>query len=389
MKVFVTLVAFCLIAAQAKAEFIYQIHNPSMFRAMDLSTYQVVDSIPQLGIIVTARKIGSTRQSGISYLGENRLMRLPVTKSAPWQSLWGLKAIEAELAWTKSQGEGIIVAVSDTGVDAVHPDLAPNMWVNPNEIAGNGKDDDKNGYIDDVHGWNFGIKKPGGKDNHYHGTHVAGTIGSRIGTKLAGVAPKVRLLDASFITSQGTGTEINGAKTIVYAVDQGAKIINCSWGSTGKDSAAIVSAIAYAKKHGVLIVAAAGNNSADADVKHFTPAGVPSDNVLSVGASSSLAGGKASFSNYGKLSVDLSAPGQNILSASPSSGGNFTYRSLSGTSMASPHMAGIAALVWAANPELSYLEVKKTLMNTAVPSIYWSGKSITGAVGNAANALGL
>ena len=153
------------------------------------------------------------------------------------------------------------------------------MWRNPGEVgtdkrgrkkSSNKIDDDGNGYIDDVYGWDFVNKKPGGVDHHYHGTHVSGTIAATATKSMAGIAPSAKIMDVSFLDSNGSGDDVNAAKTIVYAVDQGAKIINCSWGG-GDKNAILEKAIAYARNHGVLIMAAAGNEGADNDAVMSIP----------------------------------------------------------------------------------------------------------------------
>ena len=327
------------------------------------------------------------RAAGLRSLGNVSEVRLiaPVQSSALADEtvpsgLWGLKAIRLSKAWPTSKGAGVVVAVSDTGVSAVHPDLASQMWTNKGETgvdskgrdrATNGIDDDGNGYVDDVNGWNFVKKTNSGVDNQLHGSHVAGTISARISKSMAGIAPRAKLMDVSFLDSNGRGNDVNGAKTIVYAVDNGAKIINCSWGGDTKN-ATLEKAIAYAESKGVLVIVAAGNDNRNTDKKASYPNGYDYSNVISVGATSSEGGSRASFSNYGKTTVELAAPGDDIKSLKPKSG--YTY--LSGTSMATPHVSGVAALVWAAHPNYTAAQVKKALMATRSAS-GWKGKSVT------------
>ena len=343
---------------------------------------KIIDSIPQLDIIVTVDQVDNRN---LNDLGEMQTVGIIEPLAAPPKKLWGLRTIEAEQAWAFTQGEGVLVAVSDTGIDLDHPDLAQNIWSNPKEIADNGIDDDGNGYVDDVHGWDFVKKKPALKDHHYHGTHVAGTIAASFQHKIPGVAPRAKLMNVPFLNSSGSGTEVDGAKTIIYAADNGAKIINCSWGGTGK-SDVIEKAIEYAAQKGVLVVTAAGNDGMNTDRKTHFPSGANVDNIVSVGASTS-SNSRASFSNTGKVSVDLAAPGLNIYSAAPASKGRASYQSLSGTSMASPHVAGVAALIWSVRPKLTYKDVKTILMETAQPSKAWASRSVSGGILNAKGAV--
>ncbi|MES2964904.1 MAG: S8 family peptidase [Bdellovibrionota bacterium] len=345
-----------------------------------LGEVKVLDSIPQLGIVVVGAgtEIKSTKWRDLGEVGEVSISPFgPDTESG----MWGLRAIEAPAAWPRTEADGVVVSVSDTGVQTQNPDLAPNLWRNPGEIAGNALDDDKNGYVDDVHGWDFSSDKPAVKDNHYHGTHVAGTIAAAHGPRIVGMAPKAKIMSATFITGSGSGTSINGAKSIVYSVDNGAKIINCSWGGPGKDEV-VDAAIRYAEKHGVLLIVAAGNDVKNDDRTYFSPASNPNPTIVSVGSTASAKGTMSSFSNWGAVSVDLAAPGSNILSARPN-GAKASYQLLSGTSMATPHVSGVAALVWSLNKSATSREVKEILLRTAIPNKAWKGKSVTGAVLNA------
>ena len=273
--------------------------------------------------------------------------------------------IDAPEAWNlRTDASEIIVGVIDTGIDYNHPDLAANMWVNTGEIPGNGIDDDRNGYIDDVYGMN-GINNSGNPwDDQYHGTHVAGTIGAvgNNGTGLAGVAWNAKLMALKFLSSSGSGSSSDAIKCIDYAIRMGAKVLNNSWGGGGY-SQALYDAIMRARNAGVLFVAAAGNSNVNNDVANFYPASYQIDNVLSVAATDRL-DNRSSFSNYGYARVALGAPGSSIYSTYP----NNSYNSISGTSMASPHVAGAAALAMAHRPELnSPLAVIRHLMMSTDP----------------------
>lgn len=371
---------FALSSAQAEIRVYKTTSNKSFSEILKNYAHAITDQIPQLGIIVGDSD--ALDAAGLIDYGPVKIIRLsPVTNTAPPpKDLWGVKAIKAEQFWPIAQGQGVVVAVSDTGVDFRHPSLAPNAWVNPGEIPGNGIDDDNNGFIDDVHGWDFVRKKPAMMDNHYHGTHVAGTIAAIHDGKIVGVAPQAKIMSVPFLNAKGSGTDVDGAKTLVYAVNNGAKIVNCSWGGAG-GSAVLEDAIKYMHSRGALMIAAAGNDSKNIESGTFAPAGLPDDNIVAI-ASSEKSGSKSSFSNYGKTKVDFAAPGSNILSAAPTSG-KARYQYLSGTSMATPHVSGLAALILSARPYLNSMQLKDILMRSAAPSNSWKGKTVTGGIADA------
>lgn len=266
-------------------------------------------------------------------------------------------------AWAVTTGGAdLVVAVIDDGVDLSHPDLAARRWVNPGEIAGNGIDDDGNGHVDDVNGWDFCNDDATVHDaDDFHGTHVAGTIAaSGNGAGIAGVAPNVRIMAVKFLGDDpGCGTDSQAAAAIHYAISHGADIINASWGGAGY-SRTLETAIADAPE--VLVVAAAGNSDSNNDDFPVYPASFELGNVLSVAAIHN-AGHLTGATNYGPSSVDLSAPGEDILSTLP--GGGYGLRS--GTSMAAANATGVAALAASARPSLlgSGGELRLHLMHTA------------------------
>jgi len=276
-------------------------------------------------------------------------------------ALWGLHNtgqnngvadadIDAPEAWAlRTDASQIVVGVIDTGIDYNHQDLAANMWRNPGEIPGNGIDDDGNGYIDDVFGINAITNSGNPWDDQYHGTHVAGTVGAvgDNGIGLAGVAWNVKLMALKFLSSSGSGSSSDAIKCIDYAISKGVDVLNNSWGGGGY-SQALYDAIMRARNAGILFVAAAGNSNVNNDTANFYPASYQIDNVLAV-ASTDRTDARSSFSNYGYLRVGLGAPGSNIYSTYP----NNNYNTISGTSMASPHVAGAAAMVLAHRPELT------------------------------------
>jgi len=269
-------------------------------------------------------------------------------------SLWGLTNngsqgglvtadINADQAWDYGTSTSIVTAVIDTGVDYRHQDLAANIWSNRGEIVGNGIDDDRNGYIDDTRGWDFANNDNDPNDDNGHGTHVAGTIGAtgNNGIGVTGVAWTAQIMPLKFLDKDGAGALSDAIEAINYARVNGAKVINASWGGGGFSSA-LQSAITQFIGVGGVFVAAAGNDGANNATTPSYPANY--NGVISVGASTRT-DALASFSNFG-TNVEIVAPGQSILSTLP---GN-TYGSLSGTSMATPHVAGAVALLWGQNP---------------------------------------
>ncbi|MEM6687943.1 MAG: S8 family serine peptidase [Planctomycetota bacterium] len=278
------------------------------------------------------------------------------------QNDWNLNAVNAPEAWAAGYtGEGILVAVVDTGVDLDHPDLINNIYVNPGEIAGDGIDNDGNGFIDDVNGYDFAGRDANPNDVNGHGTHVAGSIAaSSNGFGATGVAPDATILPVRVLGDNGSGSTSSVAAGIRYAADLGADIINLSLG--GGYSRAIDAAIDYAESLGSLIVAAAGNEAAS--VPGYPAAFSASNgNVISVGAHDS-ADRIAGFSNdVGRSgSVQIDAPGVGVYSTY--AGGR--YGRLSGTSMAAPHVAGVAALALSAAPNLAPDQLRDLLVGGSI-----------------------
>ncbi|MCB0377653.1 MAG: S8 family serine peptidase [Bdellovibrionales bacterium] len=278
---------------------------------------------------------------------------------------WGVDAIQAASGWGKtSDDEAIIVAVVDSGLDITHPQFQGAIAVNENEIA-NGIDDDNNGLIDDINGYNFADDSGEMYDNSGHGTHVAGIIAARheLGV-VKGVAPKAKILPLNFITASGAGSVDSAIRALRYAGQRGAKVINASWGGSSCSSALKNEIEALAQKN-ILFVAAAGNEGNDLSVYPEYPAGFVISNMVSVGAAT-YDFKTADFSNYGSL-VDLVAPGANIISTFPpdydvKDGSRDGFQSLDGTSMAAPFVTAAAALLWAHKPGASFVEIKQALL---------------------------
>lgn len=278
--------------------------------------------------------------------------------------------------WNQTIGAyNVIVAVSDTGMDQNHPDLKNQLWTNPNEIPDNGIDDDQNGFVDDVHGWNFSKKNnnPFDDEKHGHGTHVSGIIGAEGNNKvgITGVNWKVSILPVKYLDGNGRGSTQKGVETILYAANMGARVVNASWGGASK-SQALTDAIEYALNKGTLVVAAAGNSSTDTDKMAHYPSGSPSLGVIAV-ASSASDGSLSNFSNWGETTVDIAAPGSGILSTVP----NANWKQLSGTSMASPMVAGVAGLILSVKPELSVLDLRNAILNAVEERSGYRGKVAT------------
>ncbi len=267
--------------------------------------------------------------------------------------------VSAFEAWERATGDGVVVAIMDTGVDSSHPDLFDNMWRNVGEVAGNGIDDDDNGYVDDVHGYDF-VDLDGEADDAWgHGTHVAG-IAAAVGDDgygVPGLAYRAQIMALKFLDVDGGGYASQGAAAIRYAVDQGADVINMSFGGPGY-SYAMRDAIEYALDHGVMVSAAAGNESSDNTSMPSYPANYELENVLSV-AATDRRDRLSNFTNYGD-SVHVAAPGSDIVSTWP--GEDWKY--LSGTSMAAPFVAGAIALLRELAPQHPISDLRSALLET-------------------------
>ena len=322
----------------------------------------------------------------VQYVEPNLIVSaIGVPEDPMWDDQWGPAMIKAPEAWAylPQTAQALTVAVIDTGIDYAHPDLADAMWTNEGEIPDNGVDDDGNGFIDDVYGYDFVHNDGDPYDDQYHGTHCAGIIGALHNqTGIAGVAPNARLMGLKFLNARGSGYTFNAVKSVRYATDMGVPITNNSWGG-GSFSAALYNEIHDAMEAGSIFIAAAGNNGRNTDNTNYYPMGYDVSNVVSVGSSTSK-DSRSYFSNYGQTSVDLFAPGSGILATFP----NLSYASISGTSMAAPHVAGAAAVLWAAMPAgTDYGQVITGLLDHVDPVPAFESVSVTGGRLNLLNAM--
>jgi len=303
-----------------------------------------------------------------------------------YQFQWAQFPIFLNPAWELALGNSeIVIAIPDTGVEIDHPDLANNIWVNPLEIAGDGIDNDLNGYVDDVNGYDFVDGDNNPSDLHGHGTHVAGTVAAvaNNGIGVAGVCRRCSIMPLRFLDRNGAGTTADAVKALRYAIDMEVDIISNSWGGSSSDPA-IEALIIEARGAGIVVIAAAGNNGNEVPVY---PAAYPE--VIAVGATG-YDNLLASFSNYGDY-VDIYAPGVDIMSTTPT--GSFTldssieseYGILSGTSMAAPHVAGLVGLMIDFAPNITLDQIRSTLINTsrsniidAVEALYYIDRGFVG-----------
>ena len=370
-------------------------------------TYSVVPGLQRVTLseqVTVEDALAAYRSDpAVVYAEPNYHVRVDATPNdADFTELWGLNNtgqtggtfdadIDAPEAWDITTGSGnTIVAVIDTGIDYTHPDLVDNMWVNVAERDGSPfVDDDGNGFVDDIYGYDFANNDPNPMDDHSHGTHVAGTIGAvgNDGSGVVGVNWDVQLMALKFLDSGGGGNIGDAIDALEYAVANGATISNNSWGFNGTFSAALTEAISNARDDGHIFAAAAGNGNflgigQNNELAPFLPASIPLDNVVSV-AALDHDDQIATFSNFGATSVDLGAPGVGILSTVLDG----EYASYSGTSMATPHVAGVLALVRDLHPEWSYSQVIDAVLETVDPVSDLAGTTVMGGRLNAARAV--
>lgn len=337
-------------------------------------------TIPQLGIVVAemanhpaspaqagpdtalaAAAAALSATAGVEWAEPNYTLALDLVPNDPrfavYQTTYISNYLQMPAAWDVTLGRPeIIVAILDTGVNLNHEDLAASIWTNPLEISNNGLDDDHNGFVDDIHGWNFAQNSNAVADDYGHGTHVAGiaAAGTNNGVGIAGMAGGARIMPVKVFPPPPNviGTYADLIMGIIYATDNGAHVINMSLGATSY-SRGEEAAVNYAWAHGAVVVAAAGNQGSN--IYHYPAAHL---NVIAVAATNGL-DQRASFSNWGDF-VDVAAPGDWVYSTL-----NNSYGYMSGTSMASPHVAGLAALILARNSQLTNAQVRQIIEENA------------------------
>jgi subtilisin family serine protease len=382
------------------------LHDRIEDRIENVSGWQSVDDLDDADAITTAAQYLALPE--VEYAEPNMEIEipeaidtslLPVLPADPqFDDQWALANsgqrggkkgadISATLAWATTTGDDdVVVAVLDSGVDYRHEDLAPNMWKRPASVAPYG--DAELGSVDDEEGFNAIDNAADPMDDNGHGTHCAGIIGAEGGNNIGitGVNWHVRIMPLKFMNAGGFGTTKDAIEAINYVIDRkkagvNVRIISASWGSTQK-SRALGDAIRAAYENDILFVAAAGNATTNNDRSPHYPSSYDVPNVISVAAldrNDQL----ASFSNYGLKSVAIAAPGKDILSTWL---GN-SYEEKSGTSMATPVVSGVAALIVAANPRISVDQLRKRLLASVDPLPALKGKIVTGGRVNAAKAL--
>lgn len=335
-------------------------------------SYNIVDHVAGFDLIKIQTEFSESSEDTISNI-KNYFDAEYVVKNSPVFALgnaqdpkraeqYALDKVGADEAWAISSGsQSVVVAVIDTGVKLDHEDLLSNIWTNAGEIAGNNIDDDNNGFVDDNHGWDFSANDNDPSDEAGHGTHCSGIIGAVCGNSLGicGISPVVSIMALRFLDKNGSGDLFASIKAIDYAITKGAHIISASWGANISQSEAqpLVDAIKKAEESGVIFVAAAANDGKSNDSASVYPANAQTPNMLSVAASNAQ-DEKPYWSNYGRK-VDIAAPGDNIMSCLPSGYGN-----LSGTSMATPLVAGALALMKSLDISLTGAQGRSILQAT-------------------------
>ncbi|MEG0771839.1 S8 family serine peptidase [Clostridium sp.] len=302
-----------------------------------------------------------------------------------FNKLWGLNNtttsvdINVEAAWDKiTMNSDVVVGVVDTGIDYNHEDLSKNIWTNTNEVPDNDVDDDNNGYVDDYYGWDFINNDSDPYDDNGHGTHISGTIAAENnGIGVIGVAPMVKVMALKVADKYGNLYKDEVIDAINYGLSKGVRIFNCSF--SGVDFSQ--SEYDTMKNANALFISASGNEGVNTDYIDNYPANYDLPNIISVGAIDKL-GNLSSFSNYGLKSVDIVAPGSYILSTMPKGYGYYD-----GTSMAAPHVTGIAALALSENPNLTPANIREYILATGTKLSQLQGKISTAAIVDAGNTI--
>lgn len=366
-----------------------------------LQSWTIVPGLEQIKVSVAAKDAVATLTGlpGIMYAELDYFVRADVTPNDPsFGNLWGCNNtgqtvngdpgsagadINAPEAWDITTGSSsFVIGDIDSGVNWAHPDLAANIWSNPGEVV-DGVDNDGNGLIDDIRGWDWVNNDNNPTDDNGHGTHTSGTFGA-VGNNavgMTGVMWSCKILPLKFLNASGSGAISGALSALQYCRTKNVKVSNNSWGGGGF-SQAFLDAINASQSIGHIFVAAAGNAGSNNDASASYPASYNSGNIIAVVATNNN-DGLASFSNYGATSCDIGAPGVTIYSTYLSS-----YAYLDGTSMACPHVAGVVGLVYVRNPTWSWSQVRTQILSTARPLSALSGRCATGGIVNAAAALG-
>ncbi|MEJ2732851.1 MAG: S8 family serine peptidase [Anaerolineae bacterium] len=355
------LVRFRPAVTQQRAEQLVEIEGIRHLRRIEALDTEVLQLPPWLSVSEAMERLLQYHE--IEIAEPNYILQMAQVDDPGLGNQWAPQQIEAPAAWALTPGDpDTIIAIADTGIDYMHSELAPNIWTNPGEIAANGLDDDGNGYVDDVHGWDFANDDPEPLDDHFHGTHVAGIAAAADNDNpegLVGICPGCTVMAVKVLDANGAAPLDVVANGMIYATDNGAKVINLSLGSS-LPAATLESAVDYAWDHGVVVVAAAGNNGTELA---FYPAAFP--NAVGV-ASTNMQDYRSCFSNYGSDLVSVAAPGELIYSTVPrDASGNEGYATHSGTSMASPHVSGLVGLLFSQDPARTNAEVRALLESTA------------------------
>ena len=369
--------------------------------ALGISPAQIVGSIPGdrlIAVRLSDQQLAELKgRSEVELIEPDHLISVQYTPNDPLlSSLYGLigsKGIQATNAWDTTKGDpDAIVAVIDTGIDYNHPDLVNNVWTNGGETPSNKIDDDGNGYVDDYYGYDFANEDGDPFDDHGHGTHVSGTVAASGDNAIGvvGVAWHSRVLAIKTIGASGLGAYfdiIQGIDYLIKLKQSGVPIVCVNLSLGGLEfSTTLQRAFRKADENDILVVAAAGNSGEDADKDPQYPAAFSFSNIISVAAMGSE-GTLASFSNFGRSSVDVGAPGVDILSTNLLASAGRPYIERSGTSMASPHVAGIAALIAAINPELTARQIRTSILTTVRAATTLAGITATGGIVDAEAAL--
>ncbi len=397
------LIAFNATATPAQRAQFLSARGLSVAKRFNFNDTLVIETLPGADLVAQLRDLKASSLIKFAELDERVQSTALFPNDPSFSQLWGLHNvgqsggtidadIDAPEAWELyTGGTEVVIAVIDSGIDYTHPDLISNLWINPGEIPGNGLDDDGNGYIDDI----FGIDTINGDsdpmDGDSHGTHVAGTIAGvgNNGTGVTGVNWNAKIMSLKFLDDDGFGSTAAAIEAIDYMVTMktqyGVNLVvsNNSWGGGGF-SQALQDAIGSSINAGILFVAAAGNFAINNDVDPFYPASYALEGIISV-AATDRNDQLANFSHFGQTSVDIAAPGVSILSTVPGGG----YALFDGTSMASPHVAGVAALLAGYSPGTSVIGLKQAILGGADVLPNLNGTSVTGGRLNAAQSMAL